>query len=28
VSYDATTGASVVRDDTATLGPSDASVAA
>ncbi len=28
VSYDATTGASVVRDDTATLGPPDASVAA
>ncbi|MFN2571401.1 MAG: AAA family ATPase [Gemmatimonadales bacterium] len=28
VSYDSTTGASVVRDDTATLGPSDASVAA
>ena len=28
VSYDATTGSSVVRDDTATLGPPDASVAA
>jgi DNA repair protein SbcC/Rad50 len=28
VSYDAAAGASVVRDDTATLGPSDASVAA
>jgi exonuclease SbcC len=28
VSYDATSGASVVRDDTATLGPPDASVAA
>ena len=28
VSYDATTGVSVVRDDTATLGPPDASVAA
>ncbi len=28
VSYDATTGTSVVRDDTATLGPPDASVAA
>ena len=28
VSYDATTGASVVRDDTATLGSPDASVAA
>jgi exonuclease SbcC len=28
VSYDATTGASAVRDDTATLGPPDASVAA
>ena len=28
VSYDSTTGASVVRDDTATLGPPDASVAA
>ena len=28
VSYDATTGASVARDDTATLGPPDASVAA
>jgi exonuclease SbcC len=28
VSYDATTGSSIVRDDTATLGPPDASVAA
>jgi len=28
VAYDATTGSSVVRDDTATLGPPDASVAA
>ncbi|HYX80816.1 MAG TPA: SMC family ATPase [Gemmatimonadales bacterium] len=28
VSYDATTGTSVARDDTATLGPPDASVAA
>src|SRR5438128_3129910 len=28
VAYDATTGTSVVRDDTATLGPPDASVAA
>ena len=28
VSYDAAAGASVVRDDTATLGPPDASVAA
>ena len=28
VTYDATTGTSVVRDDTATLGPPDASVAA
>lgn len=28
VSYDATAGSSVVRDDTATLGPPDASVAA
>jgi len=28
VSYDATTGSSVARDDTATLGPPDASVAA
>jgi len=28
VSYDATTGSSVVRDDTTTLGPPDASVAA
>jgi exonuclease SbcC len=28
VSYDSTTGTSVVRDDTATLGPPDASVAA
>jgi DNA repair protein SbcC/Rad50 len=28
VTYDATTGTSVVRDDTATLGPTDASVAA